>query len=120
MILTPASILAGHFLKEFYCQFDLILTDSLGLVKLLETTKFDEESCVFMIDFKSLYTNIPFEDALNSIKELKMEVDNVIQNADFIMELLNVILKNSLITFNGEYFQQFFGVIKRFIMGIRI
>ena len=33
-ILTPASIFAGHFLKEFYCKFDGILTDSLSLVKI--------------------------------------------------------------------------------------
>ena len=40
-----------------------------------------------------------------------MEFADVIQNADFIIELLNVILKNSLMTFNGEFFQQIFGVI---------
>ena len=40
-----------------------------------------------------------------------MEFANVIQNADFVIELLNVILMNSLMTFNGEYFQQIFGVI---------
>ena len=40
-----------------------------------------------------------------------MEFDNVIENADFIIELLNVVLKNSLVTFNGEYFQQIFKVI---------
>ena len=40
-----------------------------------------------------------------------MEFDNVIQNVDFIVELLNGILKNSLVTLNGEYFQQNFGVI---------
>ena len=62
---------------------------------MLETTKLDEECCVFTIDFKSLYTNIPIEHATNSIKELVMEFDNVIQNVDFIIELLNVILKNS-------------------------
>ena len=104
-ILTPASIFAGHFLKEFYCKFDSILTDSLSLVKFLENTTFDEDVFVFTIDFKSLYTNIPVDDAINSIKELVMEFKNVIPNADFVVELLNVILKNSLMTFNGEYFQ---------------
>jgi len=110
-ILTPASIFVGHFLKEFYCKFDGILTDSLSLVKILETTKFDEDCSVFTIDFKSLYTNIPIDDAINCIKELVMEFADVIQNADFVIELLNVILKNSLMTFNGEFFQQIFGVI---------
>ena len=40
-----------------------------------------------------------------------MEFADVIQNADFVIELLNVILKDSLKTFNGEFFQQIFGVI---------
>ena len=110
-ILTPASIFAGHFLKEFYNKFDSILTDSLSLVKFLENEKFDEDVFVFTIDFKSLYTNIPVDDAINSIKELVIEFKNVIPNADFVVELLTVILKNSLMTFNGEYFQQIFGVI---------
>jgi hypothetical protein len=77
----------------------------------LETTKFDEDCCIFTIDFKSLYTNILTDDAINSIKELVMEFSDVIQNADFVIGLLNVILKNSLMTFHGEYFQQIFGVI---------
>ena len=34
-----------------------------------------------------------------------MEFKDVIPNAEFVIELLNVILKNSLMTFNGEYFQ---------------
>ena len=110
-ILTPASIFAGHFLKKFYSKFDSILSDSFSLVKLLETTKFDTNCHVFTIDFKSLYTNIPVEDAINSIKELVLEFNDVIPNAEFVIELLNVILKNSLMTFNGEYFQQIFGVI---------
>ena len=63
-ILTPVSIFAGHFLKEFYSKFDSILTDSLSLVKFLENAKFDDDVFVFKIDFKSLYTNIPVDDAI--------------------------------------------------------
>ena len=67
-ILTPASIFVGHYLKEFYCKFDSILTDSLSLVKILEENRFDKNCFLFTIDFKSLYTNIPVEDAINAIK----------------------------------------------------
>ena len=51
------------------------------------------------------------EDAINSIKEFIMEFNYVIPNVEFVIELLNAIRKNSLLTFNGEYFQQIFGVI---------
>ena len=39
------------------------------------------------------------------------EYKNVIPNANFIMELLEIVLRNSLMTFDGEYFQQIFGII---------
>ena len=39
------------------------------------------------------------------------EYRNVIPNANFIVELLEIVLRNSLMTFDGEYFQQIFGVI---------
>ena len=58
-----------------------------------------------------MYTNIPVEDAIKCIIELVNENQDVIPNANFIIELLEIILKNSLMTFDGEYFQQIFGVI---------
>ena len=48
-ILTPASIFAGHFLKEFYSKFDSILSESFSIVKFLENAKFDEESFSIVI-----------------------------------------------------------------------
>ena len=110
-IFTPASIFVGHFLKEFYSKFDSILNDSLSLVKLLENNRFDKNCFLFTIDFKSLYTNIPVEDAINSIRKLCFEFQNVIPNAHFIIELLDLVLHSSLMVFDGEYFQQIFGLI---------
>ena len=110
-IFTPASIFVGHFLKEFYSKFDSILNDSLSLVKLLEISRFDKNCFLFTIDFKSLYTNIPVDDAIKSIKQLCFEFQNVIPNAHFIIELLDLVLNSRLMTFHGEYFQQIFGLI---------
>ena len=110
-IFTPASIFAGHFLKEFYTKFDSILNDSLSLVKLLEISRFDKNCFLFTIDFKSLYTNIPVNDAINCIRKLCFEYQNVIPNAHFVIELLDLVLNSSLMVFNGEYFQQIFGLI---------
>ena len=44
------------------------------------------------------------------MKELVNEYQDVIPNANFIVELLQIILKNSLMSFDGEYFQQIFAV----------
>ena len=49
--------------------------------------------------------------AIKCIIELVDEYQDVIPNTNFIIELLEIILKNSLMTFDGEYFQQIFGVI---------
>ena len=87
-ILTPASFFVRHYLKEFYCKFYSILTDSFSLVKILETKRFAKECFLFTVDFKSLYTNVPVQDVINAIKKLEWENQNVIPNAEFVVELL--------------------------------
>ena len=98
-------------MKEYYSKFDSILNDSLSLVKLLEISRFDKNCFLFTIDFKSLYTNIPVNDALKSIKQRCFNFQNVIPNAHFIIELLDLVLSSSLTTFDGKYFQQIIGLI---------
>ena len=87
------------------------LKDSLSLIKILEKTKFSIDSFLFTIDFESLYTNIPVTDAIEMMKKLVFQFQNVIQNAHFVIDLLELVLKNSLMTFDKEYFQQIFGII---------
>ena len=110
-ILTPASIFVGHYLKDFCFKFDSILLDSFSLVRTLEKERFDSNCFVFTVDFESLYTNIPVQHAINLMKELVFEYKDVISNADFIIDLLEIVLENSLMEFQGEYFQQIFGII---------
>ena len=50
-------------------------------------------------------------DAIEMMKRLVFQFQNVISNAHFVIELLEIVLKNSLMTFDKEYFQQFFGII---------
>ena len=50
------------------------------------------------IDFQSLHTNIPVEDAIEFIIKLVEEYENVIPTANLILEILKVILKNSVMT----------------------
>ena len=88
-ILTPASIFVEHFLKAFYSKFDAILTDSVSLIRILENTEFKWDCLLFAVDFKSLYTSIPVEDAIA-----------MIPNAHLI-----------LMSFDKEYFEQIFGII---------
>ena len=45
------------------------------------------------------------------MKKMVFQFQNVISNAHFVIELLEIVLKNSLMTFDKEYFQQIFGII---------
>ena len=45
------------------------------------------------------------------MKKLVFQFQNVIPNAHFVIDLLELVLKNSLMTFDKEYFQQIFGII---------
>ena len=109
-ILIPASILVGHYLKTYCQHFDGILTDSLNLIKTLETTPFDSDSQIFTVDFKSLFTNIPCDHAVELIKELTYMFPDELQNTNFIIELLEITLKYNSMEFMGEVFVQIFGI----------
>ena len=87
------------------------MKDSLSLIKILEKSKFNINSFLFTVDFESLYTNIPVNDEIEMMKRLVFQFQNVISNAHFVIELLEIVLKNSLMTFDKEYFQQIFGII---------
>ena len=47
------------------------------------------------MDFESLYTNIWVKYAIELMKELVVKYRDVISNADFIIDLLEVVLENS-------------------------
>ena len=46
------------------------------------------------------------------MKVLVFEYKDVIANADFTMDLLEIVLENNLMVFHGEYFQQNFGIMR--------
>ena len=69
-ILTPASNFVGHFLPEFHSKFNSILTDSVSLIRVLESTKYNMNYLLFTIDFKSRYSLIQVEDAILMIQKL--------------------------------------------------
>ena len=65
---------------------------------------------------QNLYSYIPQKSnhkkhTIELMKELVFEYKTVISNADFIIDLLGIVLENSLMEFHGEYFQQIFGIL---------
>jgi hypothetical protein len=84
--------------------------DSLSLIKILETTKFDQECHLFTVDFKSLFTSIPVPHAIELMKQMTFMYQGVCSNAHFIIDLLEMTLNYNLMEFMGETFIQIFGV----------
>jgi len=66
---------------------------------------------VFCLPSTSKVYTQTVDDAMNSIKQLCYDFQNVIPNAHFIIELLESVLNSSFMTFDGKYFQQIFGLI---------
>ena len=108
--MAPALIFVGRYLKEYFHHFDSILTDSLSLIKTSESTQFDQDRCLFTVDFKSLFTNIPCDHAVELIKEIAVMYQYECQNTHVIIELLEVTLKYNVMDFMSEVFLQNFGV----------
>ena len=59
-----------------------------------------------------MYTLIPVEDAISIIQKVVFDFQTVIPNAHLIIDLLGLVLRNSLMSFEQEYFQQSFGIIR--------
>jgi len=70
--------------------------DNLSLVKFLKKEKFDPDDFLFTVDFASLYTNIPVKHTIEFMKEIVFEYKDVISNAEFIIDSLELVLENSL------------------------
>ena len=107
-IATSASKFVTFYLKDFVTKFETILPDSIHLVRILETTKFERDCWLFAADIRSLYTNIDVDDAIEVHKKIFEKYPH--EKADLIIELLEFVLKNNLMEFCGEIYLQIFGI----------
>ena len=64
-----------------------------------ENKIFDRDSFLFTIDFKSLYTYSSVKDAIKLMKMLFFKHQNIIPNAHFIMELMELVLNSAVMKF---------------------
>ena len=107
-ILTPASVICGHYLKQLEKLYSYLLQDSKNLIMTLESLNVPKNCLLITVDFDSLYTRIPIGEAIQCIKELFQNY--LIPQADLIIALLNSILYLNVIEFNGEFYLQISGL----------
>ena len=85
--------------------------DSISIIKILENEVFDRNCFLFIIDFKSLYTNISVQDPIKVMKINFFFYQNVIPNAHFIIELMELVLNSAVMKFKEEFFIQILGIV---------
>ena len=78
-----------------------------------ENKIFDRDCFSFTIDFKSLYSNISIKDAIKLMKILFFKFQNVIPNAHFIMELMELVLNSAVMKFQEDFFLQILAIVMR-------
>ena len=61
------------------------------------------------LDVSSLYTNIPQEEGLEAVREALYTRNNTEVPTEFILRLLEIVLKNNIFEFNGDLFLQLIG-----------
>ena len=84
--------------------------DAAHFVQILEKEETHNDSIMVSFDVKSLFTNVPVDEALLVIRD-KLEHDETMElrtplKVESIMELLTLCLKTTYFSYGGEYYQQ--------------
>ena len=87
------------------------LRDSTHLVNILNEFTLQPGMLLCTLGITSLYTNIPHDEGIQSIKEILAisRTPNNLPHNSYIIELLEVVLTNDHFEFNGTYYHQVSG-----------
>ena len=103
------SLFVDHHINELANQHPSFLQDTPDFLRSLEELNKElipEDAILVTIDVSGLYTNIEQEEALEAVKEALEENNNPEVPADFILQLLDLVLKFNVFEFNSELFLQ--------------
>ena len=78
---------------------------------MLEKTKIDNNCFLFTVDFKNPYSNISVKDALELMKRLFYKYQNIVPNAQLIIELMELVLHSAIMKFHKDFFKQSLGIV---------
>ena len=102
-----------HQIKELSTKHETYLKDTPEFLRAIDSInkgqKLPKKALLVAIDAIGLYTNIPKEDVIDSLSKTLEERENKTIPTRFILDLMELILKYSIFSFNSEYFQQEIG-----------
>ena len=102
-----------HFIKEHANKHPSYLQDTPDFLRVIEKRNggppLPPSAILVTIDVSALYTNIPQDEGLKSVQETLDERNDTNLPKEFIIKLLEVVLKNNIFEFNSELFLQLIG-----------
>ena len=103
---STASAYLDRLLQPHMKKVKSYLSNSIELVRMLQTLRVPPHAYLVTLDIESLYTNISHEEAIASfLKRFKDAPQKV-----FLLDLLKYVLKNNVFQFDGHVFTQLCGI----------
>ena len=108
------SAFVDHHIKALAVKHFSFLQDTPDFLRYLESEinsgeKLPANTIVATIDVVGLYTNIPIEDGLEAVRDALEEREDKSVSTEFLVRLLEIVLKNNIFEFNQQLFQQLIG-----------
>ena len=99
-----------HHIKKLSTTHPSYVQDTPDMLRVLEDIDTVPANAVFCtIDVSALYTNIPRTDGIEAVRDILNTRESPSVPTDFIVKLLNLVLKWNIFEFNGELYQQMGG-----------
>ena len=100
-----------HFIGPLVPLSQSFIRGSTHLINILNELTLQPGMLLCTFDITILYTNIPHNEGIQSIKEILAihRIPNILPHNSYIIELLEVVLTNNDIEFNGTYYHQVSG-----------
>jgi hypothetical protein len=113
------SLFVDHHAKDLVPEIPSFLQDTPHLLReleILKTTRIPPNSFPISVDVVGLYTNIPHNEGIESLKSALNKRKNREVSSTFLVKLLPLVLKYNIFEFDGKHYQKQIGTA----MGTRV
>ena len=108
------SLFVNHHIKDLSNTHPSYIQDTPDFLREIENInagpELPENATLVALDVDGLFTNIPHEDGISTMKEALDERVNPKVPSAFIVELMQLVLQNNLFTFHDATYKQLIGV----------
>ena len=101
-----ASNFIDYFLNPLVPSLSSYIQDTTHFLRLIEQYRLPPNSIIGTLDVESLYTNIPHDEGLESCEFHLNKRENKKIPTNFLLKLMDFVLKNNNFTFNNTHYIQ--------------